>query len=136
MLFTFPSRSLVRSPKDVEAFVAQLIRRLAEEGLYYAGPNRRTERRHAVALRVRAMPLDDKLQPAGEAFVATSRNISSRGIALIHVEKVTHPYLAVELTDVDGKTFEAAVEVLRCQPQGSYYEIAGQFVTKVYNPFE
>jgi hypothetical protein len=133
MLFRFQAKNLVHPPHEMAAFVDQLIERLTEEGLYYTGPDRRSEKRHSVALLVRAMPLDDDLRPAGPAFGATTRDLSQRGIAVIHHEKITSRWLAVELSDFDGNRLEAAVEVLRSRSVGPYFEIGGKFVTKVYD---
>ncbi len=125
---------LVHAPQDIKSFVDHLISRLTEEGLYYAGPDRRAEVRHPIALRVVVTPLDVHLLSTGASFTATSRNISSRGIALVHTHAIAGPFLAVELTDIDGRRLQAAFEVLRCQSLTPYFEIAGKFVTKVYGP--
>ena len=134
MFFQFDDNNLVHPSEEMAAFVDHLIRRLIEEGLYYDGPDRRSEKRHVVAIPVRAMPLDGNLRPIGTGFIATARDISRRGIAVIHNEVLTCPLLAVELADFDGRQIQAAVEVLRCRPVGPYFEIAGTFVTKVYDP--
>lgn len=132
MLFTFTSKKLVHPPSDLKKFVEDLIQRLAEEGLYYRGPDRRWESRHAVAIEVNAIPLDADLQAQGDGFLATTRNISSGGISLICSEQIDSPFLAVEITVPKERPFHAAVEVLRCSPVGPYFEIAGKFVTKLY----
>jgi len=136
MFFHFNESDLIHPSEEMAAFVDQLIQRLIEEGHYYDGPDRRSEKRHVVAIPVRAIPLDDNLRPIGPAFMATTRDISRRGIALIHNEMLMCPLLAVELVDIDGKQMQAAVEVLRCRPVGPYYEIAGTFVTKLYDPLQ
>jgi hypothetical protein len=133
MLFHFNSRTLVHPPEHISAFIDDLIKRLIEEGHYYDGPDRRKEKRHAVALQVIAMPLTEDLLPAGPAFVATTRDISRNGIAIIHYQPVDSPLLAVQLTDLGGKTFEGAIDLRRCRKIGNYYEIAGQYVTKIYD---
>ena len=112
------------------------LRRLTEEGLYYQGPDHRRESRHAVAIDVNAIPLDADLQAAGSDFVATTRDISSGGISLIHPERIGCPFLAVEIAVPGERPFQAAVEALRCPPVGPYFEIAGKFVTKFYKEME
>jgi hypothetical protein len=133
MFFTFDKRAITHPSEDISAFVDGLIRQLIQEGHYYVGPDRRAEHRHAIAISVRAMPLTKDLQPAGEAFVTTTKDISRKGIALIHGVAITSPFLAIELTDLDGKKFQGAVEIRRCRPVGPYFEIAGEYVTKVYD---
>ena len=134
MLFTFTSKKLVHPPSDLKKFVDDLIKRLTDEGLYYQGPDRRREPRHAIAIEVNVIPLDAELQAAGCDFVATTRDISSGGISLIHTESTDCPFLAVEIAIPGERPFQAAVEVLRCSPVGPYFEIAGKFVTKFYKP--
>jgi hypothetical protein len=134
MLFTFDPKTLIHPPEEISNFVDGLIKRLIEEGHYYDGPDRRTEKRHVVAMQVHARPLSEDLQPLGPAFVATTKDISKRGIAIIHFEPVTSPLLAIELSDLNGKKFQGAVEIRRCRPVGPYFEVAGEYVTKVYDP--
>ncbi len=130
LVFQCPSSDLVHPPEEIAEFVQRLVSRL----VHYRGKERRTARRHRVAIPVLAVPLDDDLQPAGDSFAAVTRDISSRGLALYHNRAVESPYLAVELADHEGQKLEAAVEVLRCEPVDSFYEIGGKFVTKVYVP--
>jgi hypothetical protein len=104
MLFTFDPKMLVHPPEEISAFIDGLIKRLIEEGHYYDGPDRRTEKRHVVAMQVHARPLSDS------------------------------PLLAIELSDLNGKKFQGAVEIRRCRPVGPYFEVAGEYVTKVYDP--
>ena len=134
MLFTFTPKKLIHPPEDISTFVDNLIKRLTQEGLYYQGPDRRREPRHAVAIQMSAIPLDDGLQPVGNGFVATTRDISSAGISLIHFDRLDCPFLAVEIAIPRERSFQAAVEVLRCRPIGPYFEVAGKFVTKLYKP--
>ena len=133
MLFKFSKRSLVHPSEELKAFVDGLIERLTAEGLYYKGPDRRRELRHTVAVDVNVVPLDNELQPIGEGFAATTRDISSGGLSLIHFDRLDCPFLAVEITTPgDERPFRAAVEVLRCRPIGPYFQVAGKFVTKLY----
>ena len=121
---------LVHPPEEIAEFVQRIVGRLT----HYRGKERRAERRHRVAIPLLAVPLNDDLEMSGEAFAAVTRDISSRGVALYHNQPIEAPYLAVELADHEGRKLEAAIEVLRCDQADLFYEIAGKFVTKVYNP--
>ena len=109
------SPSLAHSPDEIRAFVEQLIWQFIEQGLYYQGPDRRREKRHSIALSVQTTPLDEKLHPVGNPFMTTTRDISNGGISLIHAERIDAPYLSVELWDLKGTPFRAA---LRCSVAG------------------
>ncbi len=130
LVFQCQGDELVHPPEAIAEFVQRLVSRLT----HYRGKERRAIRRHRLAIPVLAAPLDDDLQPAGDSFAAVTRDISARGLALYHSRPLESPYLAVELADHDGQKLEAALEVLRCEPVDSFYEIAGKFVTKVYLP--
>ena len=80
------------------------------------------------------MPLGDDLQPAGEPFMAMTKDISHASITIIHTEAVTAPMMAVKMTDLGGSVLHSAVEVLRCSPVDRYFEIVGRYVTKIYEP--
>jgi hypothetical protein len=128
------SPGVAHSTQQIAAFVDQLICQFVERGLYYSGPDRRREARHRIAVLVRTTPVDENLQPIGEELIVTTRDISSGGISLIHQERIEAPYLAVELTDLNGTPLRAMVEVLRRRPLGPFFEIAGRFVVKTYAP--
>jgi len=119
---------LVHPPEEIAEFVQRIVGRLT----HYRGKERRGERRHRLAIPLLAVPLNEELQPVGDAFAAVSRDISSRGVALYYTCPVESPFLAVELTDHEGRKLQAAIEVLRCEPVDSFHEVAGKFVTKVY----
>lgn len=127
-LFAFHPRRL-SSPEELIAFVERLI----QEGERDVAHDQRSEPRFRVALRVAALPIDEHLRPSGEGFYAVTRDISTRGIALFHATAVRTPYLALEFQDpVTDLPLQAVLEVRRCRPLGPFHEIAGPFVTKLY----
>jgi hypothetical protein len=111
----------------------RMIARLVDQGLYYRGPDRRTDERHSVSLSAKVVPLDEHLNPIGPAVLATTRDVSSSGISIIHSDPFEGDcrFVAIELQEADGVNIRATVEVLRNGPSGPYFEIAGRFVTKV-----
>ena len=126
-------KQLIYPPEEIAQFVAGLIKRLTEEGLFYDGPDRvpKAIRRH---LQVRVIPLNNQLRPLGLGFVASTRDISRSGIAIIHHRPLECPFLAVQISNLNGRTLQSAVEVLRCRSLGRFFEAAGKFVTTVYDP--
>jgi hypothetical protein len=134
MRFNFETRTLIHPPAEVAGFVDGLIRQMIEKGQYLNAPDRRAETRHTVAIQVSAMPLGSDLQPIGDPFIATTKDISNASLTLIHFEALTAPLLAIQLKDLGGSVLNSAVEVIRCQPVGPYFEIVGRYVTKIYDP--
>lgn len=126
-LFAFGPQSLARPPQAIAAFVERLIR----HSKYYDGPDSRSEPRYAVRMPVAAVPVDDDLQKIGEPFVAVSRDLSGRGIAIYHTRRISQRYLALELSTPSEEKLHVLLQVLRCRPVGLFYEIAGKFVSKI-----
>jgi hypothetical protein len=118
---------LLHPPEAIAKFVERMIR----NAQYYSGPERREERRYALAIPMSAVPLDATYQRAGDLFVAVSRDISTRSAALFHSRRVYTPHLAVELTAPGGEKLRVVLKVLRCRPVGMFYQIAGPFVSRL-----
>lgn len=112
------SGHLARQPECFQ-FVQQVIRN--------ARSDRRAIPRCPVSILVKATPLNDQQQPAGEPFTAVTRDISLQGICMHHVAPVQCRYLQLELGD-SGNSQLTVMEVLRCRAVGSFFEIAGRFV--------
>jgi len=121
----------ISSGQEIFDFVQRTIDRIGEEDTY-AGLEKRSEKRCYVSLPVTATPTNQKLQPVGNSFNAITRDISSQGITMFSTRTVDSSCLVLELRDPDGPKLKAVMEVLRCRPIGRFYEITGEFVTKMY----
>jgi hypothetical protein len=89
------ARSKPTPPEGVATFIRRVIR--GEK--FYPGPERRTSLRYPITMPVKAIPLNEKQERAGEAFLAVTRE-------QLHV----------------------ILEVVRCRQTGPFFEIAGRFV--------
>jgi hypothetical protein len=72
--------------------------------------------------------LNEAHERVGESFVAITRSVSTRGAAFYFTKAVNEKWLAMQFRDREGATITAILEVLRCEPRGPLYEIAGRFV--------
>jgi hypothetical protein len=88
---------------------------------------RRVEKRKPVVLEVIAVPLDEQRQPIGEPFLALTRNISSGGIAILHTEKVSAPYLLLRIETPRHQAIQTVVQVVRTRSFYQFTEISGRF---------
>ena len=120
----FDKNRLRHPPKAIAGYIAKM---LSGE---YLGPERRGAKRHHVVASVPVMPVAEDLSPAGEAFMAMTRDISTTGIALISARAVNSQLLVVELPPVLGKQMQVLIRVSRCRAVGRFYEIAGTFDSK------
>jgi hypothetical protein len=92
---------------------------------------KRQYKRVPLVAHVAAMPLDDHNQPVGAPFMMMTRNISTVGISLIHSAPIKFKRLAIELQAASGGKIQLAVEILRCQKLGEFYEIGGKLLCKL-----
>ena len=77
-----------------------------------------------------AVPLDENRQPCGEPFLALTRNISRGGIAILHSEGVTAPYLLLRIETGRHKAIQTVVQVVRTRSFYQFTEISGRFELK------
>lgn len=124
-LFDFDPQALAAPPRAIADFVKKMI--VDAQGYY--GPEKRADPRYDLAVSVAAVPIDEQFRQAGEAFMAMSRDVSTRGMALYHTRVVSQPLLAIELQAPGGAKLRVALRITRCLPVGRFYEIAGHFVT-------
>ncbi|QDU57632.1 PilZ domain-containing protein [Aeoliella mucimassa] len=97
----------------------------------YAGPERRANTRMRISLPIAAVPVDESFAQVGPAALLTTRDISTEGIALLHDEPLRPKYLVIEFPARDRQAaLQMVVKVLRCQPVGELFEIAGRFVMR------
>ena len=121
----FDRRNLFPPPPEIVAYVERLAAN-------YVGDDRRTTQRRAVTVPVTVIPVNQDLEPTGEAFMAISRDISTDGMSFIHTRNVNDEYLALELVSRDGgDEMQVLMKVLRCETVGRFYEVAGRFVKKL-----
>ena len=93
---------------------------------------RRSEGRQPLAVAVAAAPLDEELHPTGEPFALMTRDISTKGIGLVHTGPVFDAYLAVQIPSPAGEPIQVLVEVVRCNPVGDVWSIGGLFVQRLH----
>ncbi|HEY2761197.1 MAG TPA: PilZ domain-containing protein [Pirellulales bacterium] len=108
--------------------VVNFVRRIIRNEKLYTGRERRTHLRYPITMPVKATPLTDDQRPAGEPFLAVSRDISIGGMCLYHLYAVSEKYLELDLKGSGNDELHVVLEVVRCRQAGPLYEIAGQFI--------
>jgi len=120
---------LIHPPDAIAAFVRRLGART------FHGVEKRARPRFAVALPMIVMPVDEKLQQAGEPFRTMTRDISTEGIGFVHTRAIRSPLVAIELEvpgSPDKAKMQMLVEILRCQPiHESLFDVGGRFVLRL-----
>jgi hypothetical protein len=110
---------LVEPPTVLEQFATQ-------ETLYQRGGHeRRRFRRYSLISNVIVVPLDQRLRPLGDPFVALSSGMSIDGIRLIHTDPSPSDHLFFE---IEGQPVRFVLSVLRSRPVGPCFEIAGRLL--------
>ena len=97
----------------------------------HTGFEQRRETRHAVALRVLALPLGHNFRVIGEAVQMTMINISRAGAALLDPNPVKAPYLAIDFSVAGPNNVQAILDVLRVRSLFAAYETAGQWRCRI-----
>jgi len=92
--------------------------------------NRNSPRR-PISVRLRVIPCNESGEPAGQPFVALTRDLSAGGICLVHTRATNASHLLVVLRAQGLEPMQLVVEVLRCRAIGRFYEIAGRFVSRI-----
>ncbi len=92
----------------------------------YEGAERRNERRRLLAIPVLVTPLDTRLHPVGPAVQMVLRDVSPKGLGLLHTASVNSAYLSVHSA---GSDRQVLVRRLRSRPVGEYFDIGGEIVT-------
>ncbi len=121
----FTREDLAPVPDGRYSAISRVIERRHE------GEERRKDARIKVNVPVLAQPLDESFRTSGNAFVATTLNVSKGGLALIHTRHVPQPCMAVEFKLPGQQRRQAVIRVLRSECIGIFYEIAGSFETKM-----
>lgn len=83
---------------------------------------------------VPALELDSQLEPTGQGFMTTCRNISTGGICLLNERVIASDFVLLELAAPSADYIHVLARVLRRRPLGPYHDIGGEFVTRFARP--
>ena len=120
-------------PRSIQSY----IRRLAENETVnpqsspaFSGHEYRRSERATCFTRVIAVPVDRKWIPIYEPFKLALRDISEDGLRLLHSRATRAEYLALswKATQRSSTQIRVVVKIMRVQPCGLFYDIAGQYV--------
>jgi len=111
-----------RPPVEMFEFVQDLIL------LDHCGRQQRQLPRYPLVTQVSAAPIDGDFRPIGAPFIALTRNISTRGMSLVHTARIHAPWLRLK---IEGKAAFLHAKVLRCRRLATYFEIGCEFVSRI-----
>lgn len=113
-------------PAELVSFVERQIR----DAQLYDGVERRSERRHLMAVPVLVQPVDAQLNATGAPFGAVTRDISMTGLGLVHGEPIDPQLLALRMCLAEEEV-KLVVEVLWCRAFGPYYYVGSKAISKL-----
>jgi hypothetical protein len=116
--------------RDPPAELVSFVERHVRDAQFYDGDERRSERRYLMVLPVTAQPVDEQYLPTGTPFAVVSRDISPKGIGLVHSEPVEHSLLALQMF-IAAEEVNLVADVQWCQAYGPFYYFGGEFVKKL-----
>jgi|GEM_PF-1442416 len=115
----------IHPAEKISAFVEQLI-----ENSRAPQHERRMYRRHLLSVPVLVRPVDRACRPLDVPFEVLTRDISTTGIGLLHVNPIACAFLALQISGREGDDLRILMRVVRCRPLASFYEIGGRFLLK------
>lgn len=121
-----------RSPKEL-APPQELIdfaERHIRNASVYSKLERREQKRHFIVVPVVAVPVDEQFQPIGDAVALVTRDISSKGIGLVHFEPLSQGLLAIRMR-LAGDEVNVVIEIGWSKPLGPFELSGGRFVAKL-----
>jgi hypothetical protein len=126
------SNRLIRRPKVPEPprELVSFVKRQLRNAETYTGVERRSEGRHWMVVPVLVQPVDEQFRAIGAPFAVVTRDISPKGIGLVHSEPIEHQWLALQMS-LAGEQVNVAAEVLWCKGFGPFYYVGGEFVAKL-----
>ena len=112
---------------DSKEAIEDVVRGLIDESQREYIVDRRSERRHSLAVRLGVTPIENgKL---ATEFAAVTHDISTRGISFLHDSLVECKHLLLRFPDYNRQAL--VVEVLRQTEIGPFKMVAGRFSTRV-----
>lgn len=110
--------------------VSESLERLVETllPLSYAGPERRQAPRRSVLIPVHLHRLNDEFEPTGAAEEALICNVSITGAMFVHTHTMLSRYVSIDFPE-QYEIEPLVMEVIRNRPMGTYFEIAGTFIS-------
>ena len=92
------------------------------------GAEKRRAPRHDIDTMVYLLAVDDLGHPHGSRRIGQCRNISAGGISVLCKTPVDARFIKLDAMSYALEFESATIEVLRVQPLGDEFEIAGKFV--------
>jgi hypothetical protein len=103
----------------------------------YAGPERRSEHRMLLVMPVIVQGVDEELGPLGEPQAMVVRDLTKKGLGLVHEQPFPHERIIVRLSyPEEGKLL--AAEVRWNKALGPFYHLGCEVVAKLesFGPFD
>jgi hypothetical protein len=83
-----------------------------------------------MAIPVLVQPVDGQSNAVGVPFAAMTRDISPRGVGLVHMEPIEHGLLALKMSLADEEV-NLVADVEWCKALGPFYYVGTKFVSKL-----
>jgi len=133
------SATIQRSPHSLwpsRALLTFVERQVCRAEAYF-GDERRDEQRVMIAMPVIVQAVDENLAPLGEPQAMVVRDVTPKGLGLVHEEAFEHQRIVVRLSYPEEGTLLAA-EVRWNKALGPFYHLGCEVVAKLqrFEPLE
>jgi hypothetical protein len=117
---------LAQPPAELVSFVERYIRNTRP----HEGLERRSQRRYLMVVPVMAQPVNEQFSPTAAPFAIVTRDISPKGIGLVHSEPVDQTLLALQMVLADEEV-NLVADIQWCKAFGPFYYFGGKFIKKL-----
>lgn len=113
----------------VEISLPETIEQILLENCFSFTHEKREHRRFSLAVAALAQPVDEDLEPIGDAVPVITRDISDGGISFFAPRLLPSQSVCLKIRVPSGKEYWLFAEPVRTRPLGFAYEIGCQFRT-------
>ena len=114
------------APPELISFVERQVR----DAQPYPWCERRLEKRNLMVVPVLGRAVDDDYHPIDEPFWLVSRDISSRGIGLVHMDRFEHKLLVLQMA-IAGEEVVVVTKIEWQRDTGPFCSSGATFVAKL-----
>jgi hypothetical protein len=112
------------------ANLVSFVKRQLRDAHLQRDVDRRDAERRPMLVSVVAQPVDEQYRAIGKPFALVTRDISEKGIGLVHSEPIADDLLAIQMSLADEEV-NVVVRLRWSKAMGPFYYLGGEFVAKL-----
>ena len=119
-------KMVAHPPRELVDFA----KRQAFNAKVHQGSERRANERYTMVLPVVVQPVDEQFNSVGDIFDVVTRDLSPKGVGLIHLDPIFHEFLALHMILANTEVNVVARVVWR-SPLGPFCGTGAEFISRL-----